>query len=160
MALARSRTGGHFLHYEFSNLQEFARVVVQVTDQTMVRLMDDGGWNAYENHIPYEYLGGLAQRTVIVFRVPRPGAWHVVIDTYPVAEVKVRAFQPTIAELGKRLGSGTIEGGEVDVIVRIPGRIYVTLVRLCRKARRTPEDVIGHLLAIACKKVGIAPAKP
>jgi hypothetical protein len=141
------------LHYEFNNLTHRHRISVSLSDQTVVRLMDDAQWSAYQTAVAtrmttFGYIGGLAVKTPVVFRVPHDGAWHVVIDTYPVKEVSVRAIAPTVAKLGQRLGFPMEDATTVDLVIEIPSRMHAGLLLLGKRLKRAPADVIAGLLAI------------
>ncbi len=58
-------------------------VVVKITHQCYVRLMDDGNFQKYRNGLKFESVGGLFKQSPIQIKVPHLGFWNVAIDLGP-----------------------------------------------------------------------------
>ena len=55
-------------------------VVVKITHQCHVRLMDDGNFQKYQNGLKHEFVGGFYKQSPIKIQVPHLGFWNVTID--------------------------------------------------------------------------------
>lgn len=69
-----------FVHYDFVGVNAGSIVRVEIDSIANVILVDDTGFRAYRNGQQFEYWGGEQRQSPIIFRVPRYGNWHVVID--------------------------------------------------------------------------------
>ena len=68
-----------FLHTAFSGGSE-STVVVTLTGQANVMLLDDGNFSAYRAGRSFNYYGGWATRSPVQLVPPRRAHWHVVVD--------------------------------------------------------------------------------
>ncbi len=55
-------------------------MVVKVSHQCHVRLMDDSNFQKYRNGLKHEFVGGLYKTSPIRLTVPHLGNWNVTID--------------------------------------------------------------------------------
>lgn len=55
-------------------------VVVQITHQCNVRLMDDTNFQKYQNGFKYDSVGGFFKTAPIKIKVPHYGYWNIAID--------------------------------------------------------------------------------
>jgi hypothetical protein len=58
-------------------------VVVKITHQCNVRLMNDANFQKYQNGLKYESVGGFFTTAPIKLQVPHLGYWNVAIDLGP-----------------------------------------------------------------------------
>jgi hypothetical protein len=58
-------------------------VVVKITHQCNVRLMDDANFQKYKNGLKYESVGGFYKTAPIKVQVPHLGHWNITIDLGP-----------------------------------------------------------------------------
>lgn len=55
-------------------------IMVSLSRQANVLLLDDTNYNSYRRGSSYSYHGGHAKRTPVTLRPPHAGRWHVVVD--------------------------------------------------------------------------------
>lgn len=68
-----------FLHKEFSGGSD-CTVVVSVTGQANVLLLDDAAFLAYRRGASFRYVGGWVTRSPVRLAPPHLGHWHVIVD--------------------------------------------------------------------------------
>jgi hypothetical protein len=68
-----------FLHWDVDAAHDSV-IMVTLSRQANVLLLDDTNYNSYRNGSSYRYHGGLAKRTPVPLRPPHAGHWHVVVD--------------------------------------------------------------------------------
>jgi len=69
----------NFLHYHL-DLTTDQSVEVTLDKQANVRLLDDSNYNKYRRGEKHQYFGGLAKKSPVHLKPPRPGRWHLVVD--------------------------------------------------------------------------------
>ncbi len=70
----------NFLHYDLGFVRGGAVVLVTLSAQANVKLLDDSNFRSYQSHGRHEYYGGLAKASPARITVPRSGNWHVTVD--------------------------------------------------------------------------------
>jgi hypothetical protein len=55
-------------------------VVIKVSHQCHVRLMDDGNFQKYRNGLKHEFVGGHYTKSPINIKVPHLGHWNITLD--------------------------------------------------------------------------------
>ena len=70
----------NFLHYDLGFVHEGVVVLVTLSGQANVRLLDDRNFRSYQRRGRHEYFGGLAKVSPTRITVPRSGNWHVAVD--------------------------------------------------------------------------------
>ncbi len=68
-----------YLHYDIK-ANAGATVIVNLSAQANVRLMDDINFSRFRQGSRHEYYGGLAKVSPARLQVPHSGSWHVVVD--------------------------------------------------------------------------------
>jgi len=61
-------------------VKEGAVVLVTLSAQANVKLLDESNFRAYQRRGRHEYFGGLAKVSPARITVPRSGNWYVTID--------------------------------------------------------------------------------
>ena len=95
-------------------------VEVSVTEQANVMLMDGTNFDAYRNRRPFRYTGGCPRYSPVRLVPPRPGAWHLCIDTGgrpSNARASVRMVHSPRVPIGRRDGNGQPEGIAVTLVL-------------------------------------------
>ena len=70
----------NFLHYDLGFVNQGAVVLVTLSAQANVKLLDESNFRSYQQHGRHEYFGGLAKVSPARITVPRSGNWHVAVD--------------------------------------------------------------------------------
>jgi hypothetical protein len=70
----------NYLHYDLGYVNEGAVVLVTLSAQANVKLLDDSNFRAYQRGGRHQYFGGLAKVSPARITVPRSGNWYVTVD--------------------------------------------------------------------------------
>lgn len=69
-----------FLHYDLGHLNKQNQVIVGLSNQANVKLMDNCNLNNYRRGGRHNFYGGLALESPFRISPPYAGNWHIVID--------------------------------------------------------------------------------
>ncbi len=70
-----------FSHYDLGHQEAGRMVVVDLSGEANVRLMDDHNLNEYRRGRRHRYYGGHVTASPCHIPIPSAGRWHLVIDT-------------------------------------------------------------------------------